>query len=235
MNLLSLTLLTHYALSCPAASSLPAGQAVERVAATAQAESGLHPTALHDNTTGQSYVPASEAEAATLATTLQMQGHSVDAGVMQVNDANWPRLGLTAETVFNPRLNVCAGMAVLTEAYAAERRVSCRYNTGRPDCTNGYPELIEGARRRVRAEMAAESAPPVQALSQPRPPRELPSPSNPFVEHAPAREMTFVPSFLLAAPSPDRSRPAEPAVPASPLAAASNGQRELVSMRSSNR
>ena len=235
MNLLSLTLLTHYALSCPAASSLPPGQAVERVAATAQAESELHTTALHDNATGQSYVPANEAEAVTLATALRMQGHSVDAGVMQVNDANWPRLGLTSETVFDPRLNVCAGMAVLAEAYAAERRVSCRYNTGRPDCSNGYPERIEGARRRVRAQMAAESAPTAKAPPQPQPARELPSPSNPFVSHAPAREMTFAPSFLPAAPPYDGSRPAEPAVPASPLTAASGGRRELVSMRSSNR
>ena len=151
---------------------------------------------------------------------------------MQVNDANWARLGLTAETVFDPRANVCAGMEVLAEAYAIERRVSCRYNTGRPDCANGYPERINGALRRVRTELVIA---PTANTPDRQPPTEPALLLNPFVSHAPAREMTFAPSFLPAAPSPDRSRPAEPAVPASPLAAASSGRREFVSMRSSNR
>lgn len=230
MSTLPLALLVQFALSCPTALNLPTSGVVERVAATARVESGLQATALHDNTTGQSYVPATHAEAVELVTALKEQGHSVDAGIMQVNDANWRRLGLTAETVFDPRANVCAGMKVLSEAYAVERRVSCRYNTGRPDCANGYPERIDGALRRVRAEMTM--APPSLAVRQTAiEPALL---SNPFVSHAPARELTFAPSFLLAAPPHEGSRPAEPAVPASPLAAASSGRRELVSMRSSN-
>lgn len=143
MSALSLALLAQLTLSCPAVAALPARQAVERVAATAQAESGLNPTALHDNTTGQSYVLLGDAEAVALAASLRARGHSVDAGLMQINDANWQRLGLTAESVFDPQRNVCAGVAVLAEAYAIERRVSCRYNTGRPAGANGYPERIE--------------------------------------------------------------------------------------------
>lgn len=230
MSALSLALLTQFALSCPVASSFPPGRLFDRVAATAHAESGLQTTAIHDNTSGRSYQPASDAEAVALATALHMQGHSLDAGVMQVNDTNWTRLGLTAETVFDPRANVCAGMAVLAEAYAVERRVSCRYNTGKPDCTNGYPERIDGALRRVRALMSAdpgEAPPAVQPFEPPRPP------ADPFVRHAPARETTFAPSFRPAAQFQDGPRPAAPAVPA-PLLAASNVG-EPASTRSSNR
>ena len=64
VNLLSLSPPDALRALLPGGFTEPASRAsvVERVAATAQAESGLHPTtALHDNTTGQSYVPASEA------------------------------------------------------------------------------------------------------------------------------------------------------------------------------
>lgn len=204
MSALSLALLTQFALSCPAASSFPPGRLLDRVAATAHAESGLQTTVIHDNTIGRSYQPASEAEAVALATALHAQGHSLDAGIMQVNDANWTRLGLTAETVFDPRANVCAGMAVLAKAYSVERRVSCRYNTGRPDCASGYPERIEGALSRVRALMSTGpggAQPPVQPAEPPRPP------ADPFIRHAPARETTFAPSFRPARAAPRRTAP----------------------------
>lgn len=89
MSSLSLAFVAQLTLSCPAASTLPAQRAIDRVAATAQAESGMNPTALHDNTTGQSYTLLADAEAVALAATLRARGHSVDAGLMQINDANW--------------------------------------------------------------------------------------------------------------------------------------------------
>ena len=230
MSALSLAVLAQIAISCPVASSFPPRGLVERVAATAHAESGLQTTAIHDNTSGRSYQPASDIEAVALVTALREQGHSLDAGIMQVNDANWARLGLTGETVFDPRANICAGIVVLAEAYSVERHVSCRYNTGRPDCANGYPERIEGALRQVRALMSAgpsEAQPAVQPTEPPRPP------TDPFVRHAPARETTFAPSFRPAAQLQDGPRPAAPAVPA-PLLAASNAG-EFASTRSSNR
>ena len=229
MSALPLALLVQFALSCPAASDFPPGRVVDRVAATAHAESGLQTTALHDNTTGRSYVPASEADAVALVTVLHAQGHSLDAGVMQINDANWSRLGLAAERLFDPRTNICAGMAVLAEAYAVERRVSCRYNTGRPECGNGYPERIEGALRRVRAEIGAN---PALLAEAPQPAAASGPPPDPFVGHARARELTFAPSFLPAA-QPDGSRSAAPAVPASSLALA-RSRGEFVTIRSSN-
>jgi len=131
MSALPFALVGQLALSCPAASAFPTGQIVERVAATAQAESGLEPNAIHDNTSRRSYPMQTAAAAIALVGVLHAQGHRLDAGLMQVSDANWARLGLTAASVFDPRANICAGMTVLGEAYATERRVSCRYNTGR--------------------------------------------------------------------------------------------------------
>ena len=231
MSALSLAVVAQIALSCPAASAFPTGHIVERVAATARAESGLQPTAIHDNTSGRSYTAPSAAEAVALVIALHAQGHRIDAGIMQVNDANWGRLGLTVESVFDPRANICAGVAVLAEAYTIERRVSCRYNTGRPECANGYPERVEGALRRVRAEMAAGSTIPAEI---PKPAAEPLSPPDPFVGHARARELTFAPLFLLAAQPHSGSRPTAPAVPASRLATASRNPGEPVSIRSSN-
>lgn len=140
MALLSASLLVQLAAACPAQ-----GVPDARMIATARVESSFSTLALHDNTDRRSYSPASAEEAVALARALLAKGHSLDAGVMQVNSANWPRLGLTVESAFEPGPNVCAGKAVLAEAYAAERRVSCRYNTGRPDCTNDYPKRIDAA------------------------------------------------------------------------------------------
>lgn len=135
--------------------------------ATARVESSFQTTALHDNTSRRSYAPETVAEAVALTRALLAMSHSLDAGVMQVNSSNWQRLGLTAETAFDPALNVCAGKAVLAEAYARERAVSCMYNTGKLDCRNGYPDKIEAAMR-VPVEVA-DAPQPVQVsiISQP--------------------------------------------------------------------
>jgi type IV secretion system protein VirB1 len=137
-----------------------------RMLATAKVESGFNPFSLHDNTSRRSYAPESVTEAVVLARSLLAQGHSIDAGVMQVNDSNWRRLGLTADNVFEPAANVCAGKAVLAEAYARERAVSCMYNTGRPDCTNSYPARIEAAMSAAPVEVAAVPV-PLSIISQP--------------------------------------------------------------------
>lgn len=149
MSTLTLVFLGQLASSCPAAPVVP----FDRVKATVEVESSYQALAVHENwpphSRGRSYLPASQAEAVALVAALHAQGHSVDAGLMGLNDGNWSRRGLTAETVFDPRANVCAGMAVLADDYSIERRVSCRYNTGRPDCANGYPERIERATARL--------------------------------------------------------------------------------------
>ena len=232
MSTLPLAVLAQLALSCPAVTAFPPGRVLDRVASTAQAESGLETTAVHDNTTRQSYRPASETEAVALVSALHLQGHSLDAGIMQVNDSNWARLGLTPETAFDPRANICAGMTVLAEAYSVERRVSCRYNSGRPNCTNGYPERIEDALHHLRA---MKPIAPAETQPQASLTAMLPPVADPFIRHAPAREVTFAPSFRPAAQLRDGTRPAAPAVPASFLAVPTQTAGELTPMRSSNR
>ena len=142
--------LTHLA-SCAQQYPIIREAPAERVVATGLHESGLHPLAIHDNPTGRSYFPDTVEQAIALATSLHEAGHRIDAGIMQVTQANWPAYGLTLETVFDPRANICAGARILGEAYVIERRVACRYNTGRPDCTNGYPESIDRAAAALRS------------------------------------------------------------------------------------
>jgi hypothetical protein len=83
-----------------------------------------------------------------LARKLLAAGHRIDAGVMQVTDANWGAYGLTVETAFDPKSNICAGARILGEAWQIERRTACRYQTGKPDCTTGYPDMVRKAEMR---------------------------------------------------------------------------------------
>lgn len=170
MSVIAASVLIQLAAACPSQ-----GVPEWRIVAHAKVESSLNTLALHDNTSRRSYSPASREEAVALARTLLAQGHSLDAGVMQVNSQNWPRLGLTPETVFDPGPNVCAGKAVLAEAYAAERRVSCRYNTGKPDCTNRYPDKIEAAMAAQPVEVAVASPVTLTASAPALPPNRPPA------------------------------------------------------------
>jgi hypothetical protein len=139
----------------------------ERAVGIGLRESGLRPLAIHDNTTGRAHFPKRLNDAVALVTSLQKAGHRLDVGVMQINQSNWPAYGLTSETVFDPRANICAGARILAEAYQIERRVACRYNTGRPYCNNGYPESIE----RAVQELVVGVVPASTASSRPITPR----------------------------------------------------------------
>lgn len=104
------------------------------LAAVVQQESGGNPLALHDNTTGKSYKPASFAEAARLARDLIAQGHSVDIGLAQINSRNLPRLSMTVEQVLQPCDNLRAAQAVLLDGWKRSgdlRATLSAYNTGR--------------------------------------------------------------------------------------------------------
>lgn len=124
--------------------------APETVAAFAQAESRLNPLAIFDNTERRGYAPGSAEEAIAIARTLLDRGHSIDAGLMQINSANFARTGLDADTAFDPARSVRAGAQILVDAYqwcqdrqpTAEplRCMASVYNTGRPTAgeRNGY-------------------------------------------------------------------------------------------------
>jgi len=109
--------------------------------------------------------PTSLQEAQAWAQWLVDRDYSVDAGLMQINSANWERLGLNAASVFDPCSNVRAGGTILTESYLRAARqygpgqkalwaAVSAYNTGNfhDGFANGY---VKGA-----VEIAA-SAPPL--------------------------------------------------------------------------
>ncbi|WP_426960351.1 transglycosylase SLT domain-containing protein [Muricoccus radiodurans] len=151
--------LTACAAIYPVIAEVPTTRAV----ATAQAESRLHPFAIGDNATGRSYFFRTREEAVAKARELLALGHRIDAGPMQVTDRNWAAYGLTVETVFDPRDNICAGGRILGEAFAIERRAHCRYNTGRAACTNGYPARVDAAAARLPL------PPPIAEVARPAP------------------------------------------------------------------
>lgn len=170
--------------ACVAAFTVAGEAPAHRVVAHARAESGLERFAVgvnEDRSRGlprEARVFSSGAEATAFAfRKLRAEGRRIDVGVMQVNDANWGRLGLDWSNLFEIPANVCAGARILGEAYAAEinRRAACAYNTGRPDCrsragTNGYPERVEraagaAARRTARVAVAEPADPAPETAS----------------------------------------------------------------------
>lgn len=94
------------------------GVAPQTIAAIVRVESQGNPLAIHDNTSGRSYRPASRSEAQALLTALLRLGHSVDAGLMQINSVNFPRYRLTPQAVFDPCVNVNVGGSILRSAWA---------------------------------------------------------------------------------------------------------------------
>ena len=131
------------------------------LASIARTESGFEPLSIHDNTTGTSGAPATRALAIQIASKLLGAGHSVDIGIMQINSANFARLGLTLEAAFDPCKSVAAGAAVLAGGYtggdthegqqAALRVALSEYNTGdtQRGFTNGYVHKVELAARGI--------------------------------------------------------------------------------------
>jgi type IV secretion system protein VirB1 len=82
-------------------------------------ESGGDPLAIDDDTARASYHPHSLGEAQQIAQTLLLEGHNFDAGLAQVNSANFAAQGLTVATMFDPCANLRAGADILGRSYAA--------------------------------------------------------------------------------------------------------------------
>lgn len=144
-------------------------------------ESGFDPLVIHVNgKPGRRIRPKSWGEAIKEARKLLDQGASFDAGYGQINNANWSRLGITPENVFDPCINLRAAQRVLVECYAGAGRnhggpaalyaaLSC-YNTG--DYTsglrNGYVRnVLAGAGLEVPALPGPPSDPKATPLGPP--------------------------------------------------------------------
>jgi type IV secretion system protein VirB1 len=160
--------------------------APETIVTFAQAESRLNHYAIFDNTSRISHAPKTAAEASALAQSLMTQGHSIDAGLMQINSRNFLRVGLDPVTAFDPAHSIRAGAVILTEAYqrctegglTADplRCMASIYNTGRPTAgeTNGYvariyqaAEMLVPAIREASRERPAPEVSPAQSPAAP--------------------------------------------------------------------
>jgi len=141
------------------------------LASIARTESGFEPLSINDNTTGTSGVPATRDIAVQIASKLLEAGHSVDIGIMQINSANFGRLGLTLEAAFDPCKSVAAGAAVLAGGYtggathegqqSALRVALSKYNTGdaQRGFANGYVHKVELAAGRIVPALDVGAAP----------------------------------------------------------------------------
>lgn len=125
--------------------------------------------------------PQNMQEAIAWARWLRARNVNFDAGLMQINSANWDRMGLTPENVFDPCTNVRAGAKILTANYtdAAKRHGQGQralleafslYNTGKRTAgfNNGYVGKVSGNAARF-AGVPAPQIPRVAGESSPRP------------------------------------------------------------------
>lgn len=150
--IVQLALFTQLAASCAP------HVAVETLAAVARTESGFDAFAMHDNTTGRTFHPATREEAIALATELiVVQRHSVDLGLMQINSLNFPSLGMTVTDAFDPCRSMAGADRVLVQGYSppaagndqqqALHQALSRYNTGDParGVANGYVSRVQAS------------------------------------------------------------------------------------------
>jgi len=149
--------------------------APETLVSIAQAESRLEPLTIHDNTTGNAYIPATIEAASAQAEGLMRAGHSVDLGLMQINSANLHLAGLSVLQSFEACYALTAGARLLAQGYSggvtvdeqqrALRIALSRYNTGDPlrGFENGYvSRVVSAARRVVPAIQVPEPSPRLQ-------------------------------------------------------------------------
>ena len=168
--------------------------AVETLAAVARTESSFDALAMHDNSTGRTFHPATREEAIGLATELiVVERHSVDLGLMQINSLNFPALGMTVTDAFDPCRSMAGADRVLVQGWAppaagsdqqqALQQTLSRYNTGDParGVANGYVRRVQASAEvivpaiRLRGDGDAAPTPVPQSggppvLVQPLPP-----------------------------------------------------------------
>ena len=145
----------------PACGAAPVGSELAlRLVASATRESGRDPLAINVNGPGGGSQRFTTKEAAiAYARRLQASGVSWDAGLLQINNANFARHGLTLETAFDACASMRAGAAHLqADLNAVWRAAHGRYNTGRIDGNPAYSAEIERALAAVRRELNAPAA-----------------------------------------------------------------------------
>jgi type IV secretion system protein VirB1 len=139
------------------------------IAAEAMIESGLDPLAIHDNTTGRTFYPATVEEAMQISTQLDAAGGNYDVGLMQISRRNFDWLHLTLATAFDPGRSIEAGAAIMVSM--------SRYNTGDlRGFENGYVEKVLTATRQLKR---APRGTPLPGATFSARPALVPSPISP--------------------------------------------------------
>jgi type IV secretion system protein VirB1 len=135
--------------------------APETLLAVAKVESNFRVFAIHDNTTGRSYSPTSHDEAIEIAEDLTSKDHSVDLGIMQINNANLKAFGMRVSDAFEPCRAMAVAATILSLDYEsvdddvrqqrALREALSAYNTGNDTAgfRNGYVKRVEIAAREI--------------------------------------------------------------------------------------
>ncbi|HDR9173009.1 TPA: lytic transglycosylase domain-containing protein [Burkholderia vietnamiensis] len=111
------------------------------MAAIVRTESGFNPYAIgivHGQLRRQ---PSNMAEAVATVRALEAGGWNFSVGLAQVNRANWPTFGLTAENAFEPCRNLAAGAAILHRCFTAA------VTTGKFHARTDYQADVQAALR----------------------------------------------------------------------------------------
>ncbi len=148
--------------------------------------------------------PADATQAIRWARWLLEHGYNFDAGLMQVNVANWSALGITPESVFDPCTNLKAGAHILTANYAqastrfghggyALRAAISAYNTGNfvHGFSNGYVRKVERNSGLPLAGTADRPPLVMSNVSGNSPAVRRPSPSSPNPYQSPSAVTSF--------------------------------------------
>jgi type IV secretion system protein VirB1 len=202
------------------------------LASIARTESGFQPLTINDNTTRTNGVPATDAIALQIASKLLEAGHSVDVGIMQINSANFAKLGLTLEAAFDPCKSIAAAAVILAGDYAggethdgqqaALRVAISKYNTGdaQRGFANGYVHKVELAAGRIVPALDVGAA-PAAIGSQPIPAAV----SNASVDPNAPPSWDVWPSFDYAATSHQDTNAPAPSSPGAGAAVLANAGR----------
>lgn len=175
MPALSLAVMLQIAASCAPAVH------PETWLSVVHAESKFNPLSIGDNTTRQSYSPASMSDAVALATRLVAAGHSLDLGAAQINTAagHLQRRGLPLSAAFDPCTGFRVGGEVLTDCWKRATgtdeqarllsAIGC-YNAGHPSPGSAYVQRVQASAAQIVPALRIIGGASVPPVAGPQPP-----------------------------------------------------------------
>ncbi|WP_028354601.1 lytic transglycosylase domain-containing protein [Bordetella petrii] len=156
---------------------------ISTLSAVVRHESGFDPLAIGVNSKPhRSIRPKSRQDAVEHVKKLIASGVNFDVGYGQINVRNWRWLGVTAETIFDPCVNLASAQRVLVDCY---KRAVKQYGPGQKALYAGFScyntgNLTDGFKNGYVAKVVAGAGLPVPAIIQS--PRHAQKPPRPRVE-----------------------------------------------------